>query len=214
MTRGRTVSILRVQHEPQHVGAATGSVVRAAYFGALVEMRGGGCRRPIKIPLPEIQCKDVIDIDAYTAHQGAGVRRGVDYALIEHCRGFACTKRPRLRLPHPPPPSTRRVAHYAVFDGPCTHAGVPVNGAAVHAQYRVDASKPLDANTVPGGEMYVLVDAEEDGCGVRTPGGSMQPQRGAGVFGAAAEPAGEIRRRGSARLAVLEVAHHMEALVA
>ena len=83
---------------------------------------------------------------------------------------------------------------------------MPVDSGSLRAQYRVDSTKPVDCQTVPGFAVDVVVHAEEDRCGVAAPGGVMEAQRRVRVSHAAVEAAGEVRRGGSVRLAVLEVA--------
>ena len=100
---------------------------------------------------------------------------------------------------------------HTISDRPRTHPGVPVYAGALDAEYGVDSPKPLDRNGVPGVEVDVLIDTEDDRRGIRTTGGFMQPQRCACIFDPAVEAACEIRRRRSAGLAALEVADDMQA---
>ena len=72
---------------------------------------------------------------------------------------------------------------------------MPVDAGAVHGQYRVDSSKPLDSNAVPGVEVDILIDAEKDRRRIWATGSGVQPQSCLSVCYAAVVPAGEVRRR-------------------
>jgi hypothetical protein len=83
---------------------------------------------------------------------------------------------------------------------------MPVDTSAVRAQYRVNSSKPLDSNAIPGVEVDIVVDTEEDRGRIPTAGCGVQPQSCLSVCDAATVAAGEVRRRRPTRLAVLVVA--------
>src|SRR5271165_7586503 len=131
----------------------------------------------MKIPLSEIGREDLVHIHVDTAQEGTRAGRAVDHILIKHRHGLALIVRPRLRLPCPPVPCSRRAPDYAAVDRPRTRPGMPIDAGAVHAQYRVDSLKPLDSNALPGVEVDILIDTEEDRRRIPAPGCSVQPQR-------------------------------------
>ncbi|SHW55266.1 Uncharacterised protein [Mycobacteroides abscessus subsp. abscessus] len=104
-----------------------------------------------------------------------------------------------------------RAADDAVVGRPGDLAGTAVDARALHPEHGIDALEPLQRNVFPGVGGDVLVDAEEDRCGVGPTGRTMQAQRGAGVGHAAVEAAGVVRRAvHPPGLAVLVDAHHMQ----
>jgi hypothetical protein len=119
-----------------------------------------------EVPLTEIGSQHVIYVDACTSDERAGIRCGVDDALIEHRRRLSFTERPCLGLPRPSLARSRRAPDDVVLNRPCAHPRVTVDTGALDAKYGVDSSKPLDGNAVPGIEVDVVVDAEDYRCGV------------------------------------------------
>src|SRR6267378_1487913 len=171
-------------------------------------------RSSIKIPLPEIGREDVIHIHMYRAHEGTRGLRALDHRLIKHGLRLALAIRPRARLPCPPVPRSGRAPDYVVSDRPGTHPGMSVDPGAVHGQHRVDSPKPLDSNAIPGVEVDILIDTEEDRRRIRTPGCSVQPQSRLSVCHAPVVPEGVVRRVRPTRLAVLVVADDLKTLCA
>src|ERR1700756_2820650 len=87
---------------------------------------------------------------------------------------------------------------------------MPIDAGAAYAHYRVDPSKPLDGNAIPGVDVDVVIDTEEERGRIGAPGRGVQPQSRLGIGHAAVVPAGAIRRVGPTRFAVLEVAHDLK----
>src|SRR5271168_5538115 len=95
---------------------------------------------------------------------------------------------------------------HAVPDRPATRLKVPVNAGALHAQHRVDSSKPVDSKAIPGVLVDVVIDTEKDR-GRTTPSRcGVEPQSRLSVRRPAVGSAREIGRVRPAGLAVLEVA--------
>src|SRR5271166_7131992 len=95
---------------------------------------------------------------------------------------------------------------HAVPDRPSTRLRVPVDAGALHAQHRVDSSKPVDSKAIPSVLVDVVIDTEEDRSGTGTPGRGVQPQRRVCVGHAPVVSPGEIRRIGPTGFAILEIA--------
>ena len=79
---------------------------------------------------------------------------------------------------------------------------MPVDAGAVHGQYRVDSSKPLDSKAVPGVEVDILIDTEKDRRRIRATGSGVQPQSCLSVCYAAVVP-GSTKPAGYSFLAEL-----------
>src|SRR3954466_5760347 len=163
-----------------------------------------------QVPLPEVGCKDIVDIQADAADHDTRVGRGDDDGLIEHGRRLALAVRPRLRLPGPRVPRGGGAPDHAVGDRPRTCPRMAIDPGAVHAQHRVDSPKPLDCNAVPGVEVDVLVDAEEDRRRSRAPGRTVPPQSRLSVYHPAVVSTGVIRRGRPTGLAVLIAADDVQ----
>ena len=109
-------------------------------------------------------------------------------------------------LPGPPAAGRARIADHAIGGGPLAHIDSAVDAGALHAEYGVDAAKPLQREGIPGFAADVVVDGEEDRCTLATTGRGMQLPAGFSVGDAAGVSAGEVRGRCPTRLAVLIVA--------
>jgi hypothetical protein len=88
---------------------------------------------------------------------------------------------------------------------------MPVDAGALHAQHRVDSSKPVDSKAIPGVLIDVVIDTEKDRGGTTPAGCVVQPQRRLSVGHPAVRTASEIRRVRPARFAVLVVADDVQA---
>src|SRR5215204_750486 len=146
-----------------------------------------------------------------TAERDTRLRRADHHGLIKHRSGLTLTIGPRPCLPCPPVPGSGRAPNNAVIDRPRTRPRMAVDPSTVNTQYRVDPPKPLNGNAIPGGQVDILVDTEEDRRPIWTPGRTVQPQSRLSVRHAAVVPAGEVRRSRPTWLAVLITAHDMKA---
>src|SRR5271156_779919 len=167
-------------------------------------------RSPAESPLTEVGGEHLVDVDVDATKKRTRIRRGVDHLLVQHCGGFALSMRPGPGLPGPLVPSCGGGADHAVVGRPLASLKMSIDPGSLSAQYRIDTAKPVEGQTVPGVDVDVVVHAEEDRGGVGTSGSGVESQRGVRVRYPTVEPASEIRGRGSARFAVLEVAGDLQ----